>query len=144
MGLVRKAVGAVGTVGKGLWHLGTRDNLTPTTGGGLTSAIIKRQVNALGFAGLTGAMTVGSLIKNGWEMNNRRTMGYTTFQDGLTRMTDSHGSDVIEVMKRSAQGDYGTFAELATPVMRSPGLGRIDDFGANPALIASLYHMGGR
>lgn len=144
MGLGKKILHGVGKAGKGIWNATTMDNLTPTTGGGLTSAIITKQMNLGGFA-LYGGLTAGiGLIKEGFEASNRRRMGRVTYADGLTRMTNSYTTGAVKAMKRASQGDYQAFAGMAQNVVKSPGISRLDDFGADPAMISALYHMGGR
>ncbi len=129
---------------KGAWNFTTMDNLTPETGGGITSAIISKQINRRGAAIFGAGIALSGIAKSALEARNRRVMGYTTYQDGLARMTSSYTTGVVPAMKRASQGDYQAFAGLAEGVVRSPGLSHIDDFGANPAMISALYNMGGR
>lgn len=129
---------------KGAWNATTMDNLTPETGGGLTSAVITKQVNGLGF-GLLGLATAGfGIAKESFGAANRRKLGSITYQDGLTQMTNSFGSKAVPTMMKASKGDYQAFAGMAGNVVKSPGLNKIDDFGATPAMIAALYNMGGR
>lgn len=148
MGLGTKVLGGVGhasaAVGKFAWKHDTMDNLPPLDGGGLSAAIIPKQINFKGFMTLSAVGAVVGIAKESLAAHNRITMGSVRYQDGLDCMTSSFTSGAVPAMMRGSKGDYQAFAGMAKKVVSSPGLGRIDDFGANPAMISALYNMGGR
>lgn len=141
MGLGMKVLSGAGKV---VWKLGTKDNLTPATGGGLTSAVITKQINAFGYGVLGAGTALAGMAKAGLEARNRRLTGQVTYQDGLTRMAGSHTTGAVESMMRSSKGDFEAFSGMAEGVLKSTDLGRLDDYGATPQMIAALYNMGGR
>lgn len=129
---------------KGAWNATTMDNLTPATGGGLTSAVITKQINARGFlafSAIGGAIGIG---KEALAAANRRKLGQITYQDGMTQMTNSFTTGLVPAMMKASKGDYQAFSGMAENVMKSHGLAKIDDYGANAAMISALYNMGGR
>lgn len=144
MGLGKKVLGGVAKAGKKIWSATTMDNLTPSTGGGLTSAIIPKQVNFKGYLGLSGLVAGAGIFKEGFEASNRRKLGSVTYQDGMTRMVSSFTTGSVPAMMKASQKDYQAFAGMAQNVINSPGISHLDDFGANPAMISALYNMGGR
>lgn len=129
---------------KGAWNFNTMDNLTPMTGGGLTSAVITKQINARGLIGFTAIGSAIGIGKEAFAARNRRMLGKITYMDGPTRMTGSFTTGAVEGMMKASHSDYETFAGMAENVLKSPGLSRIDDYGANSAMISALYNMGGR
>lgn len=67
--------------------------------------------------------------------------------DGPARMTKSYTSGAIPAMMQASNGNYAAFSDMAEEVVSGHNnvLGSVlDDYGANPAMIASLYGMGGR
>lgn len=139
MAVTNKVLQGFKNVGKAL----TQPN-TIEKGGGLSSLLIRRRVNMAG--GLTIAGTVGavSLANEGFKGRNQAKLGRVSYGDGMARMTSSFTSGVVPAMHRASGGNYGAFADMAEEVVTSKGLGRIDDYGASPALISALYNMGGR
>lgn len=142
-GLTKKIISGLGS---GLWSAG-KSMVKPNTiadGGGLSSLLVPVKVNKRG--GLAAISVVGgaSLISNGATGNSKARMGAISYGDGMARMTDSFTTGGVEAMRRVSGGDYEAFSEMAGEALQSPTLaGQIDDFGANPGMIAALYGMGG-
>ena len=115
--------------------------------GGLSSLLIPRKVNAKGAALLIGGAAVLNTGKEGLKTRNTNKMGKISYMDGPARMTKSYTSGVVPAMMKASNGNYAAFSDMAEEVVSGHNnvCGSIlDDYGANPAMIASLYGMGGR
>ena len=115
--------------------------------GGLSSLLIPRKVNAKGAALLIGGATVFNTGKEGLKARNTNKMGRISYMDGPARMTKSYTSGAIPAMMQASNGNYAAFSDMAEEVISGHNnvFGSVlDDYGANPAMIASLYRMGGR
>lgn len=112
--------------------------------GGLSSLLIRRRANMAGGLTIAGAVGGVSLINEGFKGRNQAKLGRVSYGDGMARMTSSFTSGVVPAMHSASGGNYGAFADMAEEVVTARGLGRINDYGASPALISALYNMGGR
>ena len=115
--------------------------------GGLSSLLIPRKVNAKGAALLIGGAAVLNTGKEGLKARNANKMGKISYMDGPARMTKSYTSGAIPAMMQASNGNYAAFSDMAEEVVSGHNnvFGSVvDDYGANPAMIASLYGMGGR
>ena len=138
-GLKKKILNGLGSFGKTLIQPNNMDN-----GGGLSSIFVPVKVTKRGGAVAVGAVAAVSMIGNGASENSKNRMGEISYGDGMARMTDAFNNGSVEAMKRASGGDYEAFSEMAGEALKSPSLvGQIDDFGANPGMIAALYGMGG-
>ncbi len=138
-GLTKKALSGLWSAGKNL----TKPN-NMSNGGGLSSIFVPRKVNFGGGMAAVGVVGGASLISNGATGNSKARMGAISYGDGMARMTDSFTTGGVEAMRRASGGDYEAFSEMAGDALQSSTLaGQIDDFGANPGMIAALYGMGG-
>ena len=135
MALAQKAL----TIGKALTKPNNIQN-----GGGLSSLIVRRQVNAAGGFAITGIVGGTMLISEGIKGHNRATLGRVRYDDGLARMTNSFTSGAIPAMKRASGGNYAAFSDMAEEVVTHESIvGGIQNYGATPELISALYRMGG-
>ena len=140
--MAKKVLNTLGKVGK---TLTTENNIG--NGGGLSSILIPRKVNGKGVAVLAVGGTALSLGNEGLKARNTNKMGRISYMDGPARMTKSYTSGAIPAMMQASNGNYAAFSDMAEEVVSGHNnvFGSIlDDYGANPAMIASLYGMGGR
>ena len=115
--------------------------------GGLSSLLIPRKVNAKGAALLIGGAAILNTGKEGLKARNVNKMGKISYMDGPARMTKSFTSGAVPAMMKSSKGNYEAFSDMAEEVVNGHlnTFGTVlDDYGATPAMIASLYGMGGR
>lgn len=123
----------------------TTEPNTIATGGGLSSFLVPRRFNAPSAIAIMGGIGAFNMAKEGLKSHNRAKLGRVSYGDGLARMTDNFGSGVAKVAKRASYGNYNAFSDMTEEVVSSPGIvPKIEDYGANPAFISALYHMGGR
>ena len=142
MAMTKKALNTLGKIGKAL----TTEN-TIANHGGLSSLFVPRKVNAKGAAFLIGGAAVFNTGKEGLKAHNANKMGRISYMDGPARMTKSFTSGAVPAMMEASQGNYEVFSDMAEEVVSGHNnvFGSIlDDYGANPAMIASLYGMRGR
>ena len=142
MAMTKKALNTLGKIGKALT---TENNIA--NGGGLSSVLIPRKVNGKGLAVVAVGGTALSFGNEGLKARNTNKMGRISYMDGPARMTKSYTSGVIPAMMQSSNGNYAAFSDMAEEVVSGHNnvFGSVlDDYGANPAMIASLYGMGGR
>ena len=142
MAMAKKALNTLGKVDKAL----TSEN-NIANGGGLSSLIVPRKINAKGAALLIGGMAVFTTGKEGFKAHNANKMGKISYMDGPARMTKSYTSGVVPAMMKASNGNYAAFSDMAEEVVSGHDnvFGSIlDDYGANPAMISALYGMGGR
>ena len=140
--MAKKVLNTLGKVGKALT---TENNIANS--GGLSSVLIPRKVNAKGLAVVAVGGTALSFGNEGLKARNTNKMGKISYMDGPARMTKSYTSGAIPAMMQASNGDYAAFSDMAEEVVSGHNnvFGSIlDDYGANPAMIASLYGMGGR
>ena len=90
--------------------------------------------------GLTGLASIASDAHYGAGASK---VGRVSYADGPAKMTKSFTSGAVEAMNEAANGDYAVFSEMAAPMFKSNNqVARvIDDYGANPAMIRSVYGM---
>ena len=113
--------------------------------GGLSSLLIRRQVNGKGIAVIAGASTLLSLGDTGIKTRNKTKMGKVSYGDGPARMTSSFTTGAVDAMKRASGNNPQVFSEMAQDVVTGSGIGgKLETYGATPELISSLYNMGGR
>ena len=120
---------------------------TIANGGGLSSLLIPRRVNAKGAAVLIGGAAVLTTGKEGLKTRNVNTMGKISYMDGPARMTQSYTTGAVQTMIKASNGNYEAFSDMAEEVVNghmNPIGAILDDYGATPAMVASLYGMGGR
>ena len=116
-----------------------------SNGGGLSSLLIRRQVNGKGIAVIAGASTLLSLGDTGIKTRNKTKMGKVSYGDGPARMTSSFTTGAVDAMKRASGNNPQVFSEMAQDVVIGRGIGgKLETYGATPELISSLYNMGGR
>ena len=142
MAMQKKALNTLGKIGKALT---TENNIANY--GGLSSLIIPRKINAKGAALVIGGAAIFNTGKEGLKSHNVNTMGKISYMDGPARMTKSFTSGVVPAMMEASQGDYAAFSDMAEEVVNghmNPIGAVLDDYGATPAMVASLYGMGGR
>lgn len=116
-------------------------------GGGLSSLLIPRRVNAKGAAILIGGAAVLTTGKEGLKARNVNKMGKISYMDGPARMTQSYTTGAVQAMMKASNGNYEAFSDMAEEVVNghmNPIGAVLDDYGATPAMVASLYGMGGR
>ena len=113
----------------------------PNNDGGLSSLFIRRRFNAGGVIGITGIVGGVSLANEALKERNTAKLGRIYYDNGPARMTKSFTSGSVQAMKRIANGNHAVFSDMAKEVVSSAP---IDDYGASPALISAIYHMGGR
>ena len=117
---------------------------TIANGGGLSSYLVPRRFTGPSTLAIVGGIGAFNMAKEGLKSHNNAKLGRVS-TNGLARMTNNYGSGVAKTMKRASYGNYEAFSDMAEEVVASPGIiPRIEDYGANPALISALYHMGGR
>lgn len=113
--------------------------------GGLSSLLVRRQVNGKGIAVIAGASTLLSLGDTGIKTRNKTKMGRVSYGDGPARMTNSFTTGAVDAMKRASGNNPQVFSEMAQDVVTGSRIGgKIETYGATPELISSLYNMGGR
>lgn len=120
---------------------------TIANGGGLSSLLIPRRVNAKGAAILIGGAAVLTTGKEGLKARNVNKMGKISYMDGPARMTQSYTTGAVQTMMKASNGNYKAFSDMAEEVVNghmNPIGAVLDDYGATPAMVASLYGMGGR
>lgn len=120
---------------------------TIANGGGLSSLLIPRRVNAKGAAILIGGAAVLTTGKEGLKARNVNKMGKISYMDGPARMTQSYTTGAVQTMMKASNGNYEAFSDMAEEVVNghmNPIGAVLDDYGATPAMVASLYGMGGR
>ena len=116
-----------------------------SNGGGLSSLLVKRQVNGKGIAVIAGASTLLSLGDTGIKTRNKTKMGKVSYGDGPARMTSSFTTGAVDAMKRASGNNPQVFSEMAQDVVTGGRIGgKLETYGATPELISSLYNMGGR
>ena len=116
-----------------------------SNGGGLSSLLVRRQVNGKGIAVIAGASTLLSLGDTGIKTRNKTKMGRVSYGDGPARMTSSFTTGAVDAMKRASSNNPQVFSEMAQDVVTGSGIGgKLETYGATPELISSLYNMGGR
>lgn len=131
-GMVRKAINTF-----------TKPNIM-AEGGGLSSLIVRRRVNAKGAALVIGGAAVISAGNEGIKGHNAAKLGRITYGAGQQRMTNSFTSGAVQAMQRASGGNYAAFSDMAEEVVQSRSIiGIVEDYGATPNMIASLYNMGG-
>jgi hypothetical protein len=140
MALAKKLLNAGKAVGRVLTEPNTIAN-----GGGLSSYLVPRRLTAPGAAIVLGGMGTISLANEGIKGRNKALMGKVSYVGGPARMTGSYTSGAVDAMHRASGGNYAAFSDMAEEVVQSRGVtGVLDTYGATPALISSLYNMGGR
>lgn len=142
MAMAKKVLNTLGKVGKALT---TENNIA--NGGGWSSVLVPRKVNGKGVAVLAVGGTVLGMGNEGLKARNTNKMGRISYMDGPARMTKSYTSGAIPAMMQASNGNYAAFSDMAEEVVSGHNnvFGSVlDDYGANPAMIASLYGMGGR
>ena len=142
MAMVKKVLNTLGKVGKSL----TTEN-TIAKGGGLSSVLIPRKVNAKGAAVLIGGAALIGTANEGLKARNVNKMGKITYANGPARMTKSYTSGAVPAIMQASQGNYEIFSDMAEEVVNGHlniAGSILDDYGATPAMIASLYGMRGR
>lgn len=120
---------------------------TIANGGGLSSLLIPRRVNAKGAAILIGGAAVLTTGKEGLKARNVNKMGKISYMDGPARMTQSYTTGAVQTMMKASNGNYEAFSDMAEEVVNghmNPIGAVLDDYGATPAMVASLYGMRGR
>lgn len=138
-GMTKRILKGLGSLGKSMTQPNNMDN-----GGGLSSIFVPRKVNLKGGRAAVGVITTASLISGGASARSKSKMGEISYGDGMARMTDAFNTGGVEAMKRISHGDYEAFSEMAGDALQDTSLtSKIDDFGANPGMIAALYGMGG-
>ena len=118
-----------------------------SNGGGLSSIFMPRKLNAKGAGVLIGGALLVSATGEGLKSRNVGKMGKISYMDGPARMTKSYTSGAVPAMMNASQGNYEVFSDMAEEVVNghmNPIGSVLDDYGATPAMIASLYGMGGR
>ena len=131
---------------KGASEMFTSPN-TIDRGGGLSSLIVRRKVNGAGLALIVGGGATLSIGNEGLKARNVNKMGKISYMDGPARMTKSYTSGAVPTMMKASNGNYEAFSDMAQEVVNGHNnlIGSVlDNYGANPAMIASLYRMGGR
>lgn len=109
--------------------------------------ISTKKSNGKGLAVVAVGGTALSFANEGLKARNINKMGKISYMDGPARMTKSYTSGAIPAMMQASNGNYAAFSDMAEEVVSGHNnvLGSVlDDYGANPAMIASLYGMGGR
>lgn len=135
MAMTKKVVKGLGKVGKALTEPNTVDN-----GGGLSALLVPRRFTATGAAAVLGGIGAISMANEGIKGRNNAIMGKVSYANGPARMTGSFVSGATQAMHRASGGNYAVFSDMAEEVVSSG----LETYGATPALISSLYHMGGR
>lgn len=135
MAMVRKVVSGLGKVGKAL----TEPN-TVANGGGLSALLVPRRFTAPGAITVLGGMGAISVANEGIKGRNNAMIGKISYDNGPARMTAAYVSGATQAMHRVSGGNYEVFSDMAEEVVSSG----LETYGATPALISSLYHMGGR
>lgn len=131
------------TLGKVLDTFTAPNNIK--NGGGLSSYLVPRKINAVGGLTIAGAIGAASIVKEGIQGHNRAKLGKVRYGDGPARMTNSFTSGVVPAMMKASRGNYDTFSDMAEEVITNDSIGgKIENYGATPALISALYNMGGR
>ena len=142
MAMAKKVLNTLGKVGKALT---TENNIA--NGGGWSSILVPKKVNGKGLAVVAVGGTALSFANEGLKARNTNKMGRISYMDGPARMTKSYTSGAIPAMMQASNGNYAAFSDMAEEVVsgHNNAFGSVlDDYGANPAMIASLYGMGGR
>lgn len=130
-------------VASGIGKALTTEN-TVAGGGGLSALLVRRKMTGAGAALVMGGIGAVNLGNEGLKAHNRASLGRISYNH-MHSLIAPHDTGVVPAMRRISGNHPGAFSELADDVLASPGLmGRIDDHGANPALISALYNMGGR
>lgn len=95
---------------------------------------------AVAVIGLSGLASIASDVHA--NMGSVK-VGKVKYGDSMNRMTAPYTTGAVKAMNEAANGDYGTFYEMAAPMFRSDNVvaRTLDDYGANPAFISSLYNM---
>jgi len=138
MTMKQVADGVIG-VGKAL----TVEN-TVAGGGGLSALLVRRKMTGTGAALVFGGMGAFNLANEGLKGHNRASLGKVS-ASYMHSTIAPHGTGAGQAIRRISGGNPVAFSELADDVVASPGImGKIDDYGANSALISALYNMGGR
>lgn len=128
---------------KGILNTFTSPN-TIANGGGFSSLLIPRKLNGLGVATLATGIGAFGLANEGLKSHNKVNLGKISYNQGPARMTNAFGSGVTRIAKKESHGDYNAYYDMMEEVVSSHGImPKIDDYGANPALISALYRMGG-
>ena len=113
-------------------------------GGGLSSLLVRRRINAKGAAVIIGAGTVIAAGNEGFKSHNISKAGRITYGGGPQRMTNSFTSGAVQAMHQVSGGNYAAFSDMAEEVVENRSIaGAIDNYGVTPNMIASLYNMGG-
>lgn len=106
------------------------------------SEFVPRIATGAGAAVVTAGAIGMSLVSDIFHGLGNGVTGKVSYANGASKMTNGYTTGVVEAMHNAAQGDYGIFSELADDVLSSPNLiAKIDDLGANPKMIRSLYNM---
>lgn len=115
---------------------------------GLSSLLVPRKFKVPVAIGVAAAAGPGLTLQNeAWKGKNLKRIGTVSYSNGMQRMTDSFTTGAVEAMNNAAQGNYAAFTDMAEEVVTSNSLNpmkAIDNYGVTPALISSLYGMGGR
>ena len=99
---------------------------------------------ALGAAMAAGG-AAATLGNEGLQQHNVKKLGRITYPSSMARMTNqSANTGVMDEISRLSDNNYEVYQDLASTVLESPGLQKIEDYGANAEMIAALYGMGGR
>lgn len=106
---------------------------------------VPRVLTAPGMLVTTGLVLGGTLVSDMLTGYGESRTGPVTYAEGHSKMTAPFTSGAVPAMKRASRGDPEVFRELANEAVSSSSMlaHAIDDHGANPAFIRSLYNMGG-
>ena len=111
-------------------------------GGGLSSLLVPRKVNALGTALALGGMTIFSTGKEVYKARNQMKTGTVKYLGGPARMTKSFTSGAVQGMNRMAKGDYMAFSDMAEEAMTNTGIyGNLENYGVTPQFVSAVYGM---
>lgn len=106
-------------------------------------SILTRKFKPGAIAGIAGIVGGATMINEGVKGHNTSKLGKVTYANGPARMTSSFTTGSVEAMKKVSHGNYEIFSELANDTVKTRNIQGLETYGANPALISSLYNMGG-
>ena len=130
MGMVKKVFNAVTTTN------------TIESGGGLSSLLVPRKMNALGSVLTLGGMAMFGTGKEVYKARNQMKTGTVKYLGGPARMTHSFTSGAVQSMNKVARGDYAAFSDMAEEAMTNTGVyGAIENYGVTPQFISAVYGM---
>lgn len=113
--------------------------------GGFSSLLVPRKFKKEAAMGIAGVAVAGSLAGEGIKGRSRAKLGRVSYADGMSRMTNSFTTGAVNVARRTSKGNYEVFNDMIEETFNNGlSLSRtVDDYGATPEMISSLYGMGG-